>query len=161
MQLLGNAPLVLPVTYAGAPKQARRSKRPLKAVIDKLQRWSGLTLTSESPPPNFGEIVFDQESRQLRGPTATAHLSPNELLLLLRLAQDRGRVLTHAVLLQDVWGPGYADAHHLLHDTVSRLRHRFAVAGASVDPIETVHGVGYRLRPQRSGNEWGDIPFAL
>src|SRR5262245_17304589 len=158
MELAGVAPLIPTLRIHSKPNQRR--SRPLKAVLDRLQRWSGRTLAS-ADPPNFGSIAFDHETRTLSGPADTVHLSPNEMLLLLRLAQDRGRVLTHAVLLQDVWGPGYADAHHLLHDTVSRLRHRFARAGATIDPIETVHGIGYRLRPKRSGSEWGDIPFAL
>jgi len=159
MQFVDNAPFVSP-QMPGRLVRTKWSKAPLKRVLNKLQRWSGRAIASEVPP-RFGDLVFEEETRELRGPAGTAHLSPNELQLLLRLARDRGRVLTHAVLLQDVWGPGYADAHHLLHDTVSRLRHRFAVAGAPVDPIETVHGVGYRLRPQRAGSEWGNIPFAL
>ena len=159
MQFVDNASFAIPQTPERLTRKKRR-KEPLRKVLRTLQRWSGRALASEERP-EFGDITFDEDTRELRGPAATAHLSPNELQLLLRLAQDRGRVLTHAVLLQDVWGPGYADAHHLLHDTVSRLRHRFAVAGAPVDPIETVHGVGYRLRPQRAGGQWGDIPFAL
>ena len=158
MQLVDTS-LVLPLSPVRHGLKKRNS-RPLKTVLRTLQRWSGRALASEETP-RFGELGFDPAAHEISGPKAKVHLSPNELQLLLRLAQDRGRVLTHAVLLQDVWGPGYADAHHLLHDTVSRLRHRFAAAGATIDPIETVHGVGYRLRPQRAGNEWGDIPFAL
>jgi DNA-binding response OmpR family regulator len=111
---------------------------------------------------DFGEgVTLDSPGRSLSGTQASVHLSPTEWRLLLRLIDDRGKVLTHITLLRDVWGPGYDDAHHLLHDTVSRLRHRFRAAGARADQIETVHAVGYRLRHKRSGDTWGDIPFAL
>jgi two-component system KDP operon response regulator KdpE len=111
---------------------------------------------------DFGEGVgLDAPARSLRGPQTLVRLSPTEWRLLVRLIEDRGKVLTHATLLRDVWGPGYDDAHHLLHDTISRLRHRFKVAGASADQIETVHAVGYRLRHKRSGDAWGDIPLQL
>src|SRR5581483_1784469 len=159
MELGAGAPL-LPASFPSLATIRRTNKR-LDSVIKGLKRWAGVARVSEQEPQRLGEVTFEQETRRLHGPAGTSHLSPNELLLLLRLIQDRGRVLTHAVLRQDVGGPGSADAHPLLHDRVSRLRPRFAAAGATVDPIETVHGVGYRLRPQRAGDAWGDIPFAL
>jgi len=63
------------------------------------------------------------------------------------LYENTGRVLTHEQMLTRVWGLDYSNATSLLHDAVSRLRQRFEAAGAGGSPVETRHGVGYRLRP--------------
>jgi two-component system response regulator RegX3 len=66
--------------------------------------------------------------------------------LLQYLLARRDQVIEHGELLQAVWGAGYDQDSRLLHDTISRLRNRFQEAGVRRDHIETVHGIGYRLR---------------
>src|SRR5205823_6596197 len=98
------------------------------------------------PPIAFlGEVAIDIHSHGLRGPSRSVRLTRTEWLLLDEMVQGRGRFLTHEELLSQIWGAGYEGQHRLLHDTVSRLRHRLREAGGSADCIETIHGVGYRL----------------
>ena len=70
-------------------------------------------------------------------------LTATEFRLLRILLERRGRVQTRARLLADVWG--YAeDVDSRTVDThVRRLRHKL---GPEADRIETVIGVGYRMR---------------
>jgi two-component system phosphate regulon response regulator PhoB len=70
-------------------------------------------------------------------------LTATEFRLLKLLMERPGRVQTRALLLTDVWG--YAeDVDSRTVDThVRRLRHKL---GPESDRIETVIGVGYRLR---------------
>ena len=49
-------------------------------------------------------------------------LTPHEFDLLRVLAQNRGKLLTHRMLLREVWGPAYQDEAHYLHVYVSHLR---------------------------------------
>ena len=63
------------------------------------------------------------------------------------LIRNQGRLVRREIILAEVWGPAYADASALLHDAISRLRRRFTAAGALRSPIETMHGVGYRIDP--------------
>jgi DNA-binding winged helix-turn-helix (wHTH) protein len=49
------------------------------------------------------------------------------------------------IILSYVWGDSYIDSPALLHDSISRLRNRFKEAGAAKAPIQTLHGIGYRL----------------
>ena len=55
-----------------------------------------------------------------------------------------GRAYSRSELVDRAWGPG----HHLTDRTVDshirRLRQKFGTLGA--DPVETVYGLGYRLR---------------
>jgi two-component system KDP operon response regulator KdpE len=53
-------------------------------------------------------------------------------------------VRQHDDLLSHVWGPEYVGEHHMLHVTISRLRHKLSRLGEVVT-IRTVPGVGYEL----------------
>ena len=70
-------------------------------------------------------------------------LTATEFRLLKVLVERQGRVQTRSRLLTDVWG--YAeDVDSRTVDThVRRLRHKL---GPEADRIETVIGVGYRMR---------------
>ena len=62
---------------------------------------------------------------------------------------NSGRLLTHAALLKEVWGPAYADDVATLRTHVANLR-RKVEAEDGPRHIRTEPGVGYRfvaLRP--------------
>jgi len=116
--------------------------------VDAWLRYMNLrtdAATSEPDMPRIGFVRMDNSTRTLLGPVRNVHLSATEWRLLRQLSSAHGGVVSHEALLSAIWGSGYSKAHHLLHDAVSRLRHRFHVAGVERPPIETVHGVGYRL----------------
>jgi len=70
-------------------------------------------------------------------------LSRREFALLAYLIDAQGRVVTHRMALEAVWGPGYDDPHHL-RVVVSRIR---AKLGAASGPLRSVPGIGYEWRP--------------
>ena len=74
------------------------------------------------------------------------HLTPTEFDLLKELALAEGRPLTHQMLLRKVWGPAYAQDMQLLRTHMGRLRDKMESAGVPRATIETLTGVGYRLR---------------
>jgi two-component system KDP operon response regulator KdpE len=67
-------------------------------------------------------------------------LSPHEFDLLRVLAQHRGKLLTHRMLLREVWGPAYQVEAHYLHVYVSHLRKKIPAGYLVTEP-----GAGYRL----------------
>jgi two-component system KDP operon response regulator KdpE len=52
------------------------------------------------------------------------HLTPIEYRLLAVLAQSAGRVLTHAYLLNEVWGSGHTDQAQYLRVYMAQLRRK-------------------------------------
>ncbi|HLF71874.1 MAG TPA: winged helix-turn-helix domain-containing protein [Dehalococcoidia bacterium] len=112
-----------------------------------LGRFSPEALPLDTPPAahRVGDLLVDSGRHGLLGPIAEVRLTRTEWLVLQQLIESQGRVLAREALLAKVWGPEYVDEHSLLHDTISRLRHRFHQAGFTTDPIETVYGIGYRL----------------
>lgn len=72
-------------------------------------------------------------------------LTPTEFRLLVLLARRPGLVLTREVLLEQVWGFGFDGGGSMISTAVMRLRSKIERDGGE-RLIETVRGVGYRLR---------------
>lgn len=70
-------------------------------------------------------------------------LTATEFKLLEYLLNSRGRVLTRDLLLDQVWGYDVAVTTRTVDTHVKRLREKLGKTG---DIIETVRGVGYRLK---------------
>lgn len=94
-------------------------------------------------PQTFGQILLDRERRLVQRGGETIHLTPKEYDFLVLLADNAGRVVTHATALQRLWGPAHKDDAQYLRVLVRQLR---AKLGAGTELIENETGVGYRLR---------------
>jgi two-component system KDP operon response regulator KdpE len=74
------------------------------------------------------------------------HLTPIEFDLLRTLMLSRGRLLTHASLLGQVWGSAYTDDVATLRTHIANLRRKIERPdGARL--IRTEPGIGYRFAP--------------
>jgi DNA-binding response OmpR family regulator len=60
-----------------------------------------------------------------------------------QLVSNAGRVLTHAMILQAVWGAEYAGESHMLRVNMSRLRQKIEPDPSHPTILRTVPGVGY------------------
>jgi len=94
----------------------------------------------------IGALSIDLPHRVVTAAGSEVHLTPTEFDLLKELALAEGRPLTHKMLLRAVWGPGYAQEMQLLRTHMGRLRDKLEVHGVPRTSIETLTGVGYRLR---------------
>ncbi|MCX6929998.1 MAG: response regulator transcription factor [Verrucomicrobia bacterium] len=73
-------------------------------------------------------------------------LTAREFALLESLMRSPGRVLTRAQICEQVWDYNFDPGTNLVEVYVQRLRKKVD-EGAAVKLIETVRGVGYRMRP--------------
>jgi two-component system KDP operon response regulator KdpE len=92
-----------------------------------------------------GELRVDLARRQVFVGGAEVHLTPIEYKLLVTLVQHAGKVLTHQLLLRQVWGPSYSDEAHYLRVYMGQLRHKLEANPARPRYLLTEPGVGYRL----------------
>jgi two-component system KDP operon response regulator KdpE len=97
------------------------------------------------PVVTVGDIEVDLERREVRVAGRPVHLTPHEFDFLRYLARNQGKLLTHRMILQEVWGPGYADAKNILHVNVSQLRRKLEADPSRPRHLLTEPGVGYRL----------------
>lgn len=72
------------------------------------------------------------------------HLTPTEYRLLEAMATNPGKLMTHRLLLQKVWGPGYGTESNYLRLYVRQLRQKLADDPVRPKWITTEPGLGYR-----------------
>ena len=72
------------------------------------------------------------------------HLTPTEYRLLEAMATSPGKLMTHRLLLQKVWGPGYGTESNYLRLYIRQLRQKLADDPARPKWITTEPGLGYR-----------------
>ena len=93
----------------------------------------------------YGEVrlEIDHHRALVRGrPVA---LTPKEFALLRTLAEGRGRVLTHAALLEQVWGKAHREDVEYLRVAVRALRLKVEANPSQPVLIRNEPGIGYRL----------------
>ena len=90
-----------------------------------------------------GSLVVDLPRHEVRVGDTRLDLTPKEFGFLATLARHPGRVLTHRMILQEVWGEGYGTETQYLRVYASQLRKKLAGLGAP--DLITEPGVGYRL----------------
>ncbi len=92
-----------------------------------------------------GRLEIDRDARRVRVDDAEVRLPPKPFQLIELLAARDGRVFSHEELERAIWGDEEFRSE-ALRTLVATTRRLFAQAGCELDPIETLHGHGYRLR---------------
>jgi DNA-binding response OmpR family regulator len=90
-----------------------------------------------------GPIEIDRVARQVRCDGALVELTTREFALLLHLVYHQGKVVTRSELLSRVWETNFDPSSNFVEVHVSRLRDKL---GPAAPLLETVRGMGYRLR---------------
>jgi PAS domain S-box-containing protein len=93
-----------------------------------------------------GDLTIDTEAFEMRKRGEVIDLTPTEFRLLVELATRPGSVLTREVLLKNVWGYDFLGSASLINMAIRRLRGKIEDDPAHPTLIETVRGVGYKLR---------------
>ena len=96
------------------------------------------------------DLVLDPETREVRRGDRPVQLTPKEFALLECLMRTPGKVVSRALILEQVWG---CSSHPLTNVVEVYVRHlrRKVDQGAQIPLIETVRGFGYRIRDHEKG----------
>jgi two-component system KDP operon response regulator KdpE len=125
--------------YVTKPFGSQELTARLRAVLRRVSD------TTSEPAIEVGDLVIDLADRRVRRGDEDIHLTPIEFDLLRVLAQNRGRLVTHKQLLQEVWGPSYGDETHYLRVHVAHIRGKIELDPSRPRYVVTEPGVGYRL----------------
>lgn len=101
----------------------------------------------------FGLLKIDLVRREVTQAGAAVRLTPIEYKLLVLLAHNAGRVLTHGQILAEVWGNRHTKMEHHVRVHMAELRKKIEVDPARPRLIVTEPGVGYRLRDHEVSGE--------
>jgi two-component system KDP operon response regulator KdpE len=97
------------------------------------------------PEFSVGELRVNLTTRRVMVRDREVHLTPIEYRLLGVLVKHAGKVLTHAQLLKEVWGPDCVFESQYLRVYMSQLRRKVEPDPARPRYLLTESGVGYRL----------------
>jgi two-component system KDP operon response regulator KdpE len=126
--------------YITKPFSPRELVARLHAALRRAQPDPG------EPVIEVDGLQVDLSSRVVRREGEEVHLTPIEFDLLRALVRNRGRLLTHRSLLQEVWGPAYVNDVATLRTSIARLRRKIEPDdGQGPRYIRTDPGVGYRF----------------
>jgi two-component system KDP operon response regulator KdpE len=98
-----------------------------------------------SPALEVGELRIDFEKHAVFRNGERLQLTPHEFALLRVLVENEGKLLTHRMILREVWGPSYQTESNYLHVYVSHLRRKLERDPTRPRYILTEPGAGYRF----------------
>jgi len=102
---------------------------------------------SPSPSPIFrsGELSVDLSSQTVKLGERSVSLTATEFSVLSFLIRNAGKVLTHAQILREVWGPKMLNRLEYLRVYLKSLRRKLELNPEVPQLILTIRSVGYRL----------------
>ncbi|HEU4370599.1 MAG TPA: response regulator [Methylomirabilota bacterium] len=110
-----------------------------------LRHAAGATHEGGGAAFRVGELEVDLLHRRVSVRGGEVKLTPIEYKLLATLVRHAGKVITHAQLLREVWGPGHDAQAHYVRVYMAHLRHKLEAEPARPRYLLTEPGVGYRL----------------
>lgn len=101
-------------------------------------------LPNQSQQILTGGLEIDLAGRTVKKQGEWLKLTSTEYSILVLLAKNEGRVLTHQYILKEIWGVGYQSETQYLRVFIASLRKKIE-SGDAVKRIYTESGVGYRF----------------
>ena len=121
--------------YLHKPYQAEELRARLRALMRRGQLAKSLRIAC-------GNVMVHRTERSVMVGDSQLNLSPKEFALLEYFVSHRGRTLTRAELLENVWRFDFDPGTNMVDVNVARLRAKLVGLGASCR-LEARRGVGY------------------
>lgn len=93
----------------------------------------------------FGQLKIDLDSHLVLKEEMAIKLTSTEYNLLVLMARNQGRVLTHQYILKEIWGYGYIGQSQYLRVFIAQLRKKLEANPSKPTLILTESGIGYRF----------------
>ncbi len=122
------------------------SPRVLVAHVRALLRRIYGDLGTVNPVWQVGELEVNSETRQVTCAGTRIELTPTEFELLATLIARPGRVFTRLELLDRLQGQSFAAFERAIDVHIKNLRAKIEPNPHEPEYVETVFGVGYRMR---------------
>jgi diguanylate cyclase (GGDEF)-like protein len=118
----------------------------LKEVLARLRALVRRGQSSLSPMLNWGDLKLDPNACEVKWQENLLKLTPKEYSLLALLLRNPKRIYSSSALIDHLWSLDTAPSEDTIRSHVKGLRNKLKSAQVTDDPIETVYGIGYRLR---------------
>lgn len=98
----------------------------------------------------WGDLHLDPSTFEVRYGEQLLQLTPKEFALLELLLASGRRVLSRTGIIEHIWSLDNPPTEETVKSHLKSVRQKLKLAGAPEDFIETVHGLGYRLKQLNS-----------
>ncbi len=129
--------------YLGKPFDPQELLARIRAILRRSHQPSTPILT-------WGDLHLDPVSTTVTYSDNLVTLTPKEYALLELFLRNSKRVFSCDAILDHLWSYGGTPSEEAIRTHIKGLRHKLKQAGAAADLIETVYGIGYRLKPVNS-----------
>ena len=126
--------------YVTKPFDSEELLARIRSCLRRADAASGTARRIEAGP-----VEIDLDAHAVRRAGAEVRLTPKEFALLAALGAQKGKVLTHAHLLREVWGPAHTGDVEYLRVTMRALRRKIEEEPGRPRLLLNEPGVGYRL----------------
>jgi DNA-binding response OmpR family regulator len=110
-----------------------------KETVEEVLTWENLKFNCST-----GEVTYQAQ---------TLHLTPKEYRLLELFLRNPSKVFSRSALLDRIWNPGEFPSEQAVNTQIKGLRQKLKAAGIQAEVIESLYGLGYRLKPAPTGKE--------
>jgi DNA-binding response OmpR family regulator len=131
--------------YVLKPFSPREVAARVRAVLRRSARSAG-THAEEEKPLRKDRLALDLRTRKATMAETELALSRTEFNLLTLFLRSPGRVFERSQILEAVWGSDVVVGDRTVDVHIKALRRKLEEAGGDPRVLETVRGVGYRLR---------------
>jgi DNA-binding response OmpR family regulator len=102
--------------------------------------------SASAPILEWGNLCLDPCTYEVTYNNRPLRLTPKEFAILELLLRNRRRVLSRAAMIEHAWSWQEPPEEETVKSYIKSLRSKLRAVGATEDWIETVHGLGYRLK---------------
>ncbi len=106
--------------------------------------------TMAQPVLEWGDLRLDPSSCEVTFGTQPLLLTPKEYALLELFLRNGRRVFSCGMILEHLWSYEEMPGEDAVRTHIKGLRQKLKVAGLPADLVETVYGIGYRLKPREA-----------
>ena len=132
--------------YLVKPFSPRELLARVKAVLRRLQ--PDATPATETAIRKRGRLEMDEGRHRCSWAGQEVILTVTEFALLQSMLAAPGRVFSRGELVDRAYGHGHVITERTVDSHIRRIRQKIAALDSAADPVETVYGLGYRLREQ-------------
>ena len=102
--------------------------------------------TNSTPILKWGDLQLNPSTYEVSYKNNFLHLTPKEYSLLELLLRNGRRVISRSVIIENLWTSETSPDEHTIKVHLRSVRQKLKAVGAPEDFIETMHGLGYRLK---------------
>ncbi|MEO1333366.1 MAG: response regulator transcription factor [Myxococcota bacterium] len=130
--------------YLTKPFSPRELVARIRAVFRRIGETPATNPTPDDDVIQHGPLSMDPQRYRCTWTDQEIVLTVTEFALLRAMLQTPGRVFNRDELVDRAYGHGHVITDRTVDSHIRRIRKKLSSAGG--DPVETVYGVGYRVR---------------